>query len=115
MFCAVLEAWVQLRFRFLKAAPTVPKKRVGAVLSQSEVGLGRMDFFADFIFGPPDFFADVVAGFFLLIFVGKSAQKNHPEKSPAKASKIYTTKIPDTFLQRGQAKSWHGGLQSSLV
>ena len=50
------------------------------------------------------FFADFVAGFFLLIFVGKSAQKNPPGKSPAKSSKIYTTKIPDTFLQRGQAK-----------
>ena len=48
------------------------------------------------------FFA-FLAGFFLLIFVGKSAQKNPPGKSPAKSSKIYTTKIPDTFLQRGRA------------
>ena len=48
------------------------------------------------------FFADFLAGFFL-IFVGKSAQKNPPGKSPAKSSKIYTTKIPDTFLQRGRA------------
>ena len=39
-------------------------------------------FFADFIFEPPDFFADFVAGFFLLIFVGESAQKNPPGKSP---------------------------------
>ena len=42
-------------------------------------------------------------GFFLLIFVGKSAQRNPPGKSPAKSSKSHTTKITDTFLQRGQA------------
>ena len=55
--------------------------------------LGRTDFSRIFIFGRPDFFADFVAGFFLLIFVAKSAQKNPPGKSPAKSSKIYTTKI----------------------
>ena len=65
---------------------------------------GRTDFSRIFIFEPPDFFADFLAGFFLLIFVGKSAQKNPPRKSPGKPSKIYTTKIPDTFLQRGRAK-----------
>ena len=54
---------------------------------------GRTDFSRIFIFGPPDFFADFLAGFFLLIFVGKSAQKNPPGKSPGKSSKIYTTKI----------------------
>ena len=64
---------------------------------------GRTDFSRIFIFGPPDFFADFLAGFFLLIFLGKSAQRNPPGKSPAKSSKIYTTKIPDTFLQRGRA------------
>ena len=53
---------------------------------------GRTDFSRIFTFEPPDFFADFVAGFFL-IFVGKSAQKNSPGKSPAKSSKIYTTKI----------------------
>ena len=67
---------------------------------------GRTDFSRIFIFGPPDFFADFVAGFFLLIFVGKSVQKNPPGKSPAKSSKFYTTKIPDTFLQRGRAKNF---------
>ena len=64
---------------------------------------GRTDFSRIFIFHPPDFVADLVAGFFLLIFVGKSAQKNPPGKSPAKSSKFYTTKIPDNFLQRDQA------------
>ena len=44
---------------------------------------------------------------FLLIFVGKSAQKNPPGKSPAKPSKVYTTKIPDTFLQRGRANKFN--------
>ena len=54
---------------------------------------GRTDFSRIFIFEPPDFFADFLAGFFLLIFVGKSGQKNPPGKSPAKSSKFYTTKI----------------------
>ena len=54
---------------------------------------GRTDFSRIFIFGPPDFFADFLAGFFILIFVGKSAQENPPGKSPGKSSKIYTTKI----------------------
>ena len=66
--------------------------------------------FADFYFWAAGFF---LAGFFLLIFVGKSAQKNPPGKSPAKSSKIYTTKIPDTFLQRVRPNltmAWWRGL-----
>ena len=77
----------------------LPRKFLGPVF-------GRTDFPRIFIFGPPDFFADFLAGFFLLIFVGKSAQKNPPGKSPAKSSEIYTTKIPDTFLQRVRPKSF---------
>ena len=58
-------------------------------------------------FGPPDFFADFLAGFFLLLFcVWKSTQKNPPNESPAKSPKNYTTKIPDTFLQKGRANYW---------
>ena len=57
-----------------------------------------------FVLEPPDFVADLIAGFFLLIFVGKNAQKNLPRKSPAKSSKFYTTKIPNHFLQRGRAR-----------
>ena len=64
---------------------------------------GRTDFSRISIFGPPDFVADFVAGFFRLFFVGESAQKNPPGKSPTKSSKVYTTKIPDTFLRRGRA------------
>ena len=47
---------------------------------------GRTDFSRFFLGGAAGFFADFVAGFFLLIFesVGKSAQKNPPGKSPAK-------------------------------
>ena len=52
-----------------------------------------MDFSRIFIFEPPDFSADFLAGFFLLIFVGKSAQKNPPGKSPGKSSKMFTTEI----------------------
>ena len=74
---------------------------------------GRTDFSRIFIIGSPDFFADFVAGFYLLIFVGKSAQKNPPGKSPAKSSKIYTTKIPDTFLQRSRAKKCPKELKES--
>ena len=42
-------------------------------------------------------------------FVGQSAQKNPPGKSPAKSSKVYTTKIADIFLQRGRANIFSGG------
>ena len=75
---------------------------------------GRTDFSRIFIFGPPDPFADFLAGFFLLIFVGKSAQKNPPGKSPRKSSKIYTTKIlQHIFLQRGWGKKalWESNLK----
>ena len=54
-----------------------------------------MDCSQIFIFGPPDFFADFVAGFFSSFLWGKSAHKNPPGKFPAKSSKIYTTKILD--------------------
>ena len=40
--------------------------------------------------------------------------ENPPGKSPTKSAKIYTTKIPDTFLQRGRAKKAPGGFPSSL-
>ena len=87
----------------------IPRNYV-VIISARMLGsdFGRTDFSRIFIFGPPDFFVDFVAGFFLLIFVGKSGQKNPPGKSPAKSSKIYTTKIPETFLQIGQGKGWYG-------
>ena len=60
----------------------------------------RTDFSRIFIFEPPDFFADFLAGFFLLIFVEKVPRKTPPGKSPAKSSKIYTTKNPPTHFCR---------------
>ena len=44
---------------------------------------GRTDFSRIFIFGPPDFLADVVAGFFLFIF-GKKCPEKSSRKIPGK-------------------------------
>ena len=74
-------------------APKFKSAQTRTFLHSLGSGFGRTDFSRIFIFGPPDFFADFLAGFFLLIFVGKSAQKNPPGKSPRKSSKIYTTKV----------------------
>ena len=91
-----------------KLRKNFPEELLGSVF-------GRTDFSRVFIFGPPDFSADFLAGFFLLIFVGKSAQKNPPGKSPAKSSKNYTTKIPDTFLQRVRLKNYFGSLRHTRL
>ena len=77
------------------------------------VGFWQNNFSRIFIFGPPDFFADFLAGFFLLILWEKKNQKNPPGKSPGKSSKIYTTKI-----LRHTSADWLGqGLsdQSALI
>ena len=64
---------------------------------------GRTGFSRIFNFGPSDFFADFLAGFYLLVFV----VKKFPEKSSRKIpGKINTPKIPNTFLQRGRANSF---------
>ena len=76
---------------FPKSKRSFPKSKRSVFLLGSDSG--RTDFSRIFIFEPPDFFADFLAGFFPLIFVGKRAQKNPPGKSPAKSSKIDTTKI----------------------
>ena len=65
---------------------------------------GRTDFLRIFSFGLLDFFADFVARFFLLILWKKCPEKSS-RKFPGKSSKIYTTKTPDTFLQRGRANN----------
>ena len=66
---------------------------------------GRTDF-ARIYFWAAGIFCGFCRRIFSPHFCGeKRVQKNHPPgKSPAKSSKIYTTKIPDTFLQRGRAK-----------
>ena len=58
---------------------------------------GRTDFFADFYFRAAGFARGFCRRFFSSFLWEKSAQKKPPGKSPAKSSKIYTTKIPDTF------------------
>ena len=52
-------------------------------------GFGRTDFSRIFVFEPPDFSVVFLAGYFsLLIFAGKSAQKNPARKSPANPPKL---------------------------
>ena len=87
----------------LATEPGKPGRNPATPSAFVRVGFWQNGFFADFSFWAAGFFRDFVAGLFLLIFVGKKCQKNPPGKSPAKSSKIYTTKIPDTFLQRGRA------------
>ena len=65
--------------------------------------LGRTDFSRAFVLEPPDF-SWILSPDSFSFFAGKSAERNPPGKSPAKSSKAYTTKIPNTFLQRGRVK-----------
>ena len=69
-------------------------------------GLWQNGFFADFIFGQPDFFADFVAGFFLLIFCEKKCPEKSSKKIPSKILQQLHNKIPDTFLQRVRANTF---------
>ena len=60
---------------------------------------GRTDFSRIFVvFGPPDFLADSLAGFFL-IFAGKSAQKNPPENPRQNPPKFIQQKSPTHFCR----------------
>ena len=57
-------------------------------------GFRQNGFFADFFFFGRQIFSRIFSpDFFSSFFVGKSAQKNPPGKSPEKSSKFYTTKI----------------------
>ena len=78
------------------------RKRTPILLKRHLLGpaLGRTDFSRIFIFEPPDFFADFLAGFFLLIFVGKSAQKNPSRKIPGKILQNLYNKNPPTHFCR---------------
>ena len=68
---------------------------------------GRTDFSRISIFGPPDFAADFLAGVFLLIFVGESAQKNPPGNPRQNPPKIAQQKSPTHF--------WRGGVGQDNV
>ena len=72
-------------------------------LSLLGLAFGRTDFSRIFIFEPPDFFADFLAGFLLLIFVGKSAQKNPPGKSPGNPPNFYNKNPPTHFCRLPRA------------
>ena len=66
---------------------------------------GRTDFSRISIFEPPDFFADFLAGFFL-IFVGKSAQKKSSRKIPGKIlQNLYNKNPPTHFCRLAGAKN----------
>ena len=69
---------------------------------------GRTDFSRIFIFEPPDFFADFVAGFFLLISVGKKCPAKSSRKIPGKIlqenpPKLIQRKSPTTFCREAGA------------
>ena len=67
-------------------------------------GFRQNGFFADFYFWAAGFFRGFSRRIFLLIFVGKSAQKNPPGKSPANPPKFTQQKSSNTFLQIGKGK-----------
>ena len=64
--------------------------------------LGRTDLSRIFIFGPPDFFADFVAGFILLLFVGKKAPRKLLQENPGQnPPKFIQQKSPTHFSAEG--------------
>ena len=93
------ECWLKVSSNWLKIGENVRfsfdddgaenlHKRVSLELHR-KLGsdFGRTDFSRIFIFGPPDFFVDFLAGFFLLIFVGKVPRKilqENPRENPPK-------------------------------
>ena len=68
------------------------------------VGFWQNGFFADFYSSAAGFFADFVADF-LSSFCGKKCPERSSRKIPGKVLQIYTAKIPNTFLERSQAKN----------
>ena len=68
--------------------------RLELLLNMLVAALGRTEFSRSFIFEPPDFFADFLAGYFLLIFVGKKC----PEKSSRKIPGKTLRKMSSSFL-----------------
>ena len=60
-----------------------------------------MDFSRLFIFEPPDFFADFLVGFFLLIFVGKKCPEKSSKKIPGKILQNLYNKNPRHISAEG--------------
>ena len=60
-------------------------------------------------FEQPDLFTEFAAGFFVLIFVGTCAQKNHPRKALAKSSSFDST-INEKQNFRHISAEWPGQL-----
>ena len=90
------------RYQSIECSSLTLHENVRVVLWQSGFCRGFV------IGGPPDFFRgiSICPPIFSRHFCGKFAPKNPLGKSPAKCSKINTTKIPDTFPQRGWAQKW---------
>ena len=63
------------------------------------------DFSRISIFGPPDFFADFLPGFFLLIFVGKKCPEKSSRKIPGKILQNLYNKNPRHISAEGPAQS----------
>ena len=61
-------------------------------------------FLRTFILEPPIFSHILVWGRSAKKILQENLQNNPPGRSPAKSSEVCTTKIPDTFLHRGQDK-----------
>ena len=83
--------------------------------TEVRIGFWQNGFFADFIFGPPDFFADFVAGFIFLIFVGKKCPEKSSRKIPGKILQNLNNKNPRHISAEGpgQQKSANASLQKS--
>ena len=67
---------------------------------------GRTDFSRIFIFEPPDFFADFLAGFFLLILWEKVPRKILQENLRENPPKFIQQKSSNTFLQIAQGNKF---------
>ena len=76
---------------------------------------GRTDFSRIFIFEPPDFFADFVAGFFLLIFAGKKCPKKSSRKIPGKILQNLHNKNPRHISAEGPGQQKKGWFASHFV
>ena len=92
-----------------KKTSTVSKKDASVFFLQIlGTDFGRTDFSRIFVFEPPDFFADFVAGFFLLIFVGKVPRKilqQNPRQNPPKPIQ---QKSPTTFCRGAGTTDFRG-------